>query len=442
VRKFTRREFLNAAGKGLIATQLLKVLPADAIPAHGQSFPLAVVVEGSNEDTPEVILTSALAAIGGIERFVRPGMTVAIKPNATWAYPPHTGSSSDPDLLRALINMVKKAKADRIIVMDHCSIDPGTAEALRVSGIGSLVKEEGVEGVFPDRTNAPLSTYQMLDFPNGKAFKKLGVIKAAFEADVRINLAMAKTHNVTKMSMSLKHMMGFLQSPGSLHSKLEQGISDLSAQSPIQAHLHILEALRVRLPYGSYRVCAGPETDITNPKVVRRYNQIIVGTDPVLMDSYGCIQFFDMQPEELPYIVNAFEAGVGEMNVQAALQDGRLKVFGVGKAVPTSSPTALITTPTPQSAVGGNPTILGTATPMPTATALPDGTAIQPIGINLNTGVSCSNEVIDPRPFLDKAMLPVAGIVLGTGLVAISQLNRNSDNPKVETKEKEHGEEE
>lgn len=442
MRRFTRREFLNAAGRGLIATQLLKVLPADPTPAYGQSFPLAVAAEGSNEDTVEAILKTALAGIGGIERFVQPGMTVVIKPNATWAYPPHTGSSSDPDLLRALIKMVKNAKADRIIIMDHCAIDPGTAEALRVSGIGSLVKEEGVEGIFPDRTNAPLSTYQTVDFPNGKAFKRMGVIKAAYEADVRINLALAKTHNVTKMSMSLKHMMGFLQSPSSLHSKLEQGISDLSAQSPIQAHLHILEALRVRLPYGSYRVCAGPETDITNPKVVRRYNQIIAGTDPVLIDSYSCIQFFDMQPEELPYIVNAFEAGVGEMNVQAALQEGRLKVFGVGKAIPTSTPTAPVATLAPQSIVTGSTPISGTATPRPTATALSDGTAIQPVGINLNTGVSCGNEVIDPRPFLDKAMLPVAGIVLGTGLVAISQLNRNSDSSKEETKEKEHGEKE
>jgi len=55
--------------------------------------------------------------------------------NATWAYPPHTASSTDPDLLRALIQMVADAGAKRIIVMDHCAIDPGTEESCGYPGL-------------------------------------------------------------------------------------------------------------------------------------------------------------------------------------------------------------------------------------------------------------------------------------------------------------------
>jgi uncharacterized protein (DUF362 family) len=84
-------------------------------------------------------------------RFVKAGQTVVIKPNATWAFAPHTASSSDPDVLRAVIEQVQRAGAGRIIVMDHCSIDPGAAECLRINGIASVVKELGVEGIFPDR---------------------------------------------------------------------------------------------------------------------------------------------------------------------------------------------------------------------------------------------------------------------------------------------------
>ena len=203
--RMTRREFFAISSKGLIAAELLRMFPPlAAAPIHGQSFPLAVAASGTNEDTPGAILKTALEGLGGIERFVQPGMTVAIKPNATWAYPPHTASSSDPDVLRALIGMVRQAGASRIIVMDHCSIEPGTAEAIRISGISKVVKEEGVEGLFPDRTNAPLKTYTRIDIPSGKAFQNIGVIKAAVEADLRINLALAKTHNVTKMTMTFK----------------------------------------------------------------------------------------------------------------------------------------------------------------------------------------------------------------------------------------------
>jgi len=81
--------------------------------------------------------------------FVKPGQTVAIKPNATWAYPPKTASSTDPDFLAAVIQTVQAAGAGRIIVMDHCSIEPGADEALRINGIGQLVKNLEIEHVFP-----------------------------------------------------------------------------------------------------------------------------------------------------------------------------------------------------------------------------------------------------------------------------------------------------
>jgi uncharacterized protein (DUF362 family) len=170
-----------------------------------------VVAKGTNADSAGAILKTALDGLGGIGRFVQPGQTVAIKPNATWAYPPGTASSTDPDLLAALILMVREAGAKRIIVMDHCTLDPGTAECLRVSGIGAVVDEMGVEKVFPDRYLAPRELFTPTTFPQGKAFQKMGVIKAAVEADVRINMAVAKSHLVTKYTMCLKHMMRALQ---------------------------------------------------------------------------------------------------------------------------------------------------------------------------------------------------------------------------------------
>ena len=290
-----------------------------------QPIPSVSVAEGTDEDTPAQILQTALAGLGGMGRFVKPGQTVAIKPNATWAYPPKTASSTDPDFLTAVIQAVQAAGAGRIIVMDHCSIEPGADEALRVNGIGQLVKNLGIEHIFPDRFNAPGSTYTKIDLPKGQANQTIGVIKAAVEADVRINLAVAKTHNVARYTMCLKHMMGFLQQPGLLHSNLEQGIADLSTPSAIQARLHILEAIRVRMPYGSYPTCAGPETDITNPQMVSRRNKVIAGTDPVLVDAYGCVDLFNIQPDELTHVLRAHESGCGDLDVEAALADGRIR---------------------------------------------------------------------------------------------------------------------
>jgi uncharacterized protein (DUF362 family) len=423
IRTLTRRQFLHTAAGVAAALELSRCVdwPFELIPtAHAVGWPTVSVAQGTNEDSAAAILKTALDGLGGIERFVKPGQTVAIKPNATWAYPPFTASSTDPDLLRALILIVRQAGAKRIIVMDHCSIDPGTAECLRESGIGQVVDELRVDKVFPDRYLSPKELYTQIELPKGKAFQKLGVIKAAVEADVRINMALAKSHVVTKLTMTLKHMMGFLELPNQLHTQLEQGIADLSSPSPVQAQLHILEAIRVRLPVGATRQAGGNETDITHPDKIKRLNQVVAGTDPVLMDAYGCVNYFSIKPQELTHVKRAWESGLGEIDVDKATQEERLRVYTVGQSLftPTPTPTRPPVTTSP-TATG----VLPTNTPMPTATAGP---------IEASAQRPCTNtsDVINPAPFLSGALIPAAAIVTGVGLVVRRRMERQSEERK------------
>ena len=416
--KLSRRDFLAVCASATAGVLFPRLMPLSLRALAKQQLPTVSVAEGTNDDTPAQILQTALAGLDGMERFVKPGQTVAIKPNATWAYLPGTASSTDPDFQKAVIQAVQNAGAGRIIVMDHCSIEPGADEALRVNGIGQLVKDMGIEHVFPDRFNAPASTYTKIDLPHGQANQTIGVIKAAVEADVRINLAVAKTHNVAKFTMCLKHMMGFLQLPGSLHASLEQGIADLSTSSAVQAQLHILEAIRVRLPSGSYPTCAGPETDITNPQMVARRNMVIAGTDPVLVDSYGCINLFKIQPEELTHLLRAHESGCGDMDVDAALGDGRIRVFKVGASL--QQPTAVAS----QTAIATQQPI----TSKPTAVYLPPS---EPVGLSSASstlgGTKCSpnDQVISLGPLLNKALIPAGLIVTGLGLAVLTRMRRS-----------------
>jgi hypothetical protein len=424
--KISRRDFLSvcASASGLVFYPWIK--PFSIRNAATQSPPSVSVAEGTDEDTPAQILQTALAGLGGMQQFVKPGQTVVIKPNATWAYPPKTASSTDPDFLTAVIQAVQDAGARRIIVMDHCSIEPGADEALRINGIGQLVKKLGVEYIFPDRFNAPGSTYTKIDLPHGVAAHSLGVIKAAVEADIRINLAVAKTHNVAKFTMCLKHMMGFLQVPGLLHASLDQGIADLSTPSALQAQLHILEAIRVRVPYGSFPTCAGPETDLTNPKIVTRRNKVIAGTDPVLVDAFGCVDLFNIQPQELTHVLRAHESGCGDMDVEAALADGRIRSFKVGAALPdaTAVPNqAAVATQSP-------------AISKPTAVSLPPSEIVGQSSTSAALGGnSCSpnDQVVSLGPILNKAFIPAALVVGGISLAVLNRVRRTLPKESHET---------
>jgi uncharacterized protein (DUF362 family) len=411
----TRRQFLKGSINLMGAVSLARVVDLSDIPLQvkaGDNLPAAAAVLGTDLNTPAEILKSALAAVGGITRFVKPGQVVAIKPNATWAFAPHTASSTDPDLLRALIELVKEAGASRIIVTDHCSIEPGTNRSLQANGLGAVVEETGAEGHFPDRYLAPKDTYTIIDLPEGHAFKKIGVVKAAVEADVRINMGLAKCHSVTRMTLVLKHMMGFLEAPGSLHSNIHKGIADINSKSPIQADLHILEALRVRMAYGDYVTCGGPETDETHPFMIKRMNQIIVGTDPVLVDAYACSTFFDVKPKEFAHLKNASDWGIGDLEVEAAKTSGKLRILKVGDVAaiqPTTQPAA-------------QPVEISTSeaaeSKKAAAIPLPDLAPVNQIETVKTVVQPVCNNVISPDKFLNVALIPASVVLAGAGLIA------------------------
>jgi uncharacterized protein (DUF362 family) len=432
MRKITRREFLIRSASLTAACEAGRHL-SWARSVSADAWPAVAVAKGRNTDSAADILKTALDGIGGIGRFVRPGQTVAIKPNATWAYPPGTASSTEPDVLAALILLVREAGAKRIIVMDRSTLWT-TAEALQVSGLGKVVDELGVEKLFPEGYLAPAHMCTAVDFPNAKVadFRKIPILKAAVEADVRINMAVAKSHLVTKFTMCLKHMMGFMQQPNSLHVQLEQGIADLNTESAVQAHLHILEAIRVRLPVGAARQAGGDDNEITNPRRVKRLNQIAAGTDPVLIDAYGCINYFAVKPQELAHVKCAAEAGIGEMDVEKATAAGRLRIFDLGQPTPTPTPTMTVS---PTNAPTATITVTPTMGPSPTPTRVPTNTPLstpEPVATRAAAAVkvdgrdAAANAAVNPASFLSGALIPAAAVVIGAGVIVRQRLDHET----------------
>jgi hypothetical protein len=416
----SRREFLKSSLGLAGAVSIGRVVDLSKFP-HTElledNLPDAVVSQGQDQHTPAEILKTALDALGGISRFVQPGQVVAIKPNATWAFAPHTGSSTDPDVLRALIELVKDAGASKIIVMDHCSIEPGTVKALKANLLGTVVEETDVEGLFPDRYLATKDTYTTIEIPEGQKYKKIGVIKAAVDADVRINMGVAKSHNVTRISLALKHMMGFLESPSGLHAYLHKGIADINTPSPMQADLHILEALRIRTAYNDYVTCAGPETDETHPFMIFRKNQIIAGTDPVLVDAYACSTFYKIKPKELAHLNFAYEWGDGEIDFETAQANGKFRVVNVGE-VPEVKPTVEPTVePTSQpQEIAAVPQV--DATGKPAAIPFPETQGNNEIIKPVAAAEQTCNNVVNPNDMLSKALIPASIVMVGAGLIA------------------------
>ena len=91
-----------------------------AVPATATRAPDAdlTVARGAGAD-PAELTRRAIAALGGIERFVKPGANVVIKPNICVAYHgPEYAATTNPDVVAAIVSLCLGAGAARVRVMD------------------------------------------------------------------------------------------------------------------------------------------------------------------------------------------------------------------------------------------------------------------------------------------------------------------------------------
>jgi len=138
----------------------------------------------------------------------------------------------------------------------------------------------------------------------GQALKTWPLYSDVFEADKVINIPIAKHHGLAKLTMSFKNWMGIMGgSRRQIHQKLDESLVDLSMK--IKPTLTILDAVRILTANGPQ---GGSLAD------VRKLDTVIIGFDPVAIDSYGAT-LFGMKGSDLGYVTIGHKLGLGQMDL-------------------------------------------------------------------------------------------------------------------------------
>jgi uncharacterized protein (DUF362 family) len=256
--------------------------PATLI-APAENTPYLVVARGPS---PAAITRAAIDALGGISKFVKPGSDVILKPNICNAQNrPEYASTTNPEVLAALVQMCLEAGAKRVRAMDQPF--SGTAvEAYKVSGIREAVERAG--GQMEIMASAK---YVTVDFPNARDIKSWQVYQDILQADAVINVPIAKHHGSARLTLAMKNLMGVITNRNSIHIALDQRIADLS--TVIKPTLNVIDGVRVLTRNGP----TGGSLDY-----VMTANTIIASTDIVAADAYATHLLFNKQPQDIGYI--------------------------------------------------------------------------------------------------------------------------------------------
>jgi len=271
-----------------------------------QAGPEDVDVAVAKDMKPEELVQAAVDRYGGISSWVRRGDLVAIKPNLAWARQPAQAATTSPEVLAAVIKLCKQANPARIVVVEH-SCDTSTV-AFDMSGAKQVCRELSVPLISLSHENM----YQQVSLPAGRNINTDQVATDILECDVYINLPIVKSHSGAVATVTLKNQMGAVWDRGAYHRagsgsarglNLHQNIAGLAAS--LRPTLNIVDATRVL-------VTGGPQ----GPGKVEERNTVLVSADMVAVDAYAA-QLLDHQPQDIPHIGLAAEAGVGKADLEA-----------------------------------------------------------------------------------------------------------------------------
>jgi uncharacterized protein (DUF362 family) len=271
--------------------------PVTTSPAPRAELPHLAVARGG--DNPETLVKRALAALGGIERFVKRGNDVIIKPNISVGYYSYEyAATTNPWVVGALVKLCLSAGARHVRVMDF-PFGGSAEQAYHISGIREQVLAAG--GAMEIMTGIRFVKTEM---PRGVDMRSCTVFGDMLQADVLIDVPIVKQHSLAVMSAGMKNLMGVILERQAMHFNIGQRTADLASAVPVTLTVvDAVRALRNNGPTGG------------NLNDVQKLDTVIASADIVAADSYAAT-LLDLRPHDVPYIAAAAKMGLGRSDLE------------------------------------------------------------------------------------------------------------------------------
>ncbi|MBW2732143.1 MAG: DUF362 domain-containing protein [Deltaproteobacteria bacterium] len=258
------------------------------------------IAHGKNIDA---LVRGAIDGIGGIKRYVTSDDVVVIKPNVAFDRPAVLGTTTNPEVLAALIRLVKEAGAKEIRVTDNPIESPESC--FERSGIRTAALKAGARIILPSPAD-----FELLATPGATHIGTWPFFWRPFVGATKvIGVAPVKDHNLCRASMTTKNWYGLLGGRrNQFHQDIHGIISDLALM--LRPTFVLLDGSRVLFRSGP---TGGNLSD------VRAGNTIVASTDSLAADAFGWDELLGRKGEQLPgYFQQAAARKLGNPTWQEA----------------------------------------------------------------------------------------------------------------------------
>lgn len=234
----------------------------------------------------------AVDLVGGMGKFVAPGMRVLIKPNLLSPRPPEDAVVTHPEVVRAVVRLVKACGATPLVGDSPGGFGSNIDEIYETSGMRRMAGEEKVE---------------LVTFTNARFVDGMPITRYVFECDRFISVPKLKTHCVTVMTCAVKNVFGTVVGlyKAGCHSVAPRGADLAKVMARVYAaarpHLSIVDGIEAM------------EGDGPSQGKVRKLGCVMAGEDAVAIDTVAARIIG--APREIAVTREAAAMGLGEGNM-------------------------------------------------------------------------------------------------------------------------------
>jgi uncharacterized protein (DUF362 family)/ferredoxin len=233
--------------------------------------------------------------IGGLDRFVRPGEHILLKPNILASESPDKAVTTHPSVLAGCVRLLREGGAT-VSFGDSPGFE-GATSAARGSGLQEAGTAQG--GTF-----VPFAGAKPLPLGADVSGPSLPIAEAAHECDGLVNLPKAKTHQLTRITGSVKNLFGCI--PGQRKALYHVQYPDVHEFSSFLAQLALRLQPRLHVMDGIVAMEGnGPRGG--DPRALR---VLLLSVDPVAVDATFC-RLVDMDPTLVPTVLHSWQSGLG-----------------------------------------------------------------------------------------------------------------------------------
>ncbi|MFA5114928.1 MAG: DUF362 domain-containing protein [Candidatus Omnitrophota bacterium] len=260
----------------------------------------SVVITRCPDYEPASVLAavkSSLFLLGGPERYVKPQSRVLVKPNLLLAKGPECGVTTHPELVRAVIRVLKEIGC-RVWVGDGPSVWNNCPEEIEevynVSGIKRVCDEEGAS---------------LVEFDRRRWHGRFPMAAFLDECDYLVSVPKFKTHGLTVLTGAIKNNFGLVS--GSYKFELHRRHIDYWDFSEVVVDVYRHAAPALSIVDGITAMEGdGPGTS----GQLRRQGLIVAGADAVAVDSV-LASIMGLKPLDIPTTRVAAEKRLGNADL-------------------------------------------------------------------------------------------------------------------------------